>query len=59
MSAAKPPTRRQLAQKVLETIPVLNSHSDAVDRLHLRITDVEGLTRRPLLGRLRWLVLGR
>lgn len=41
MKATKPPTRRQIAQKTLETIRAVNATSAGVDDLHARLLKVE------------------
>lgn len=58
----KPPTRRQLAGKILESIPIINSHTQGMDALHDRMArleaqfaDLESMRR---WRRLRWLVRG-
>ncbi len=59
----RPPTRRQLAHKFLEAVPVLNQHSANLDYLKSQIervdTTVTEFQGKSLVDRWRWLVLGR
>jgi hypothetical protein len=40
--AAKPPTRRQLAGKILEAIPVINAQAHGLDVVIERLAKLEG-----------------
>lgn len=37
----KPPSRRQLGQKILQAVPIVNGHSEAIQNLHERLAAVE------------------
>ncbi len=62
----KPPSRRQLAAKLAEAIPVINSQSSNVDALHAELSALRSVVvtlgatvQNPsFLGRVKWLVKG-
>lgn len=37
----KPPTRRQLATKLTQAVPIVNGHTSAIQSLHERLEAVE------------------
>lgn len=39
----KPPTRRQLGTKLIQAVPIVNGHSDAINNLNDRLVAVEAL----------------
>lgn len=61
MPVSKPPSRRQIAAKVLDIIPAVNAQGAGLDALQQRLAIVEARPHLPLLPwrqRLAW-IFGR